>query len=146
MRGTAAQDVNFELRKAYYSALQGTISVNVYDEIVPVDAVSKDANSFKYVLLSTNTNVSDNDKTEHGWDNTLLIDVVTGYHRFPGRKENDDICAEILPIIYPASNSYLTVTGFKIITTEIIGNETIIEPSDTHTIVRRLIRVRNIIR
>jgi hypothetical protein len=145
-RNVVLSDVNYELRKAYYTALQGVISVNVYDSVIPKGSVDYDANSFKYVLLSTSTNVSDNDKSSHGWDNTLLLDVVTGYHQFPGKKENDDICAEIMPIIFPQSLNYLSVTGFTIIGTDIIGNEDLVEETETHIITRRLIRVRNLIR
>lgn len=145
-RNQAISDCNDAMLTAYYSALNGNLSgVNIYDSYVPDDEENLNQD-FKYVLLSTTTSLSDNDKTQQGWDFTLLIDVVTGFRNNARRKELDAICEDIMPLIYPASGSYLSPTGFKVITTEIIGNEDLIEETDNFIAFRRLIRVRHLIR
>jgi len=134
------------LRKGYYTALNGNITVNSAN--VPVyDRVPNNI-GYPFIKLSTQTTTDISDKTAFMTNNTIVIDIVTGYDGNDGGKaDSDDIANQVLGLIRTRSSGYidLTADGFNIVTTTLDSSNTIEENKDTHYIYRRVLTFRHII-
>ena len=107
------KDASYTLRVGYFTLLDSVLSVPVYD------AKADDSASGNYVVISTQSSVSDSSKDSFQYDHSITVDVVT---RFQGNtatsKTADDIANAISDAIQPTpSTSGLTVTGFIVLTT-----------------------------
>ena len=134
MKDTAAP-----LRKGYYDKLQG-ISVGVFDELLPVNNTSK-----SYVLLTSQT--ADEARTKERFMSlcTMLVMVVVRSLSHTGRIECDAIADEVLQTINPlrASEGYIEMQGFQVLTTVLLQNESTHQMSGTEHIYRRLLRFQH---
>lgn len=99
-------DTHKALRKAYYDALEGVLTVNsgqtivhVYDELAQgIDQ----QNEKYYVLMTTQTATEDSTLTKFGHETTMLLDIVARTTATVGKNILDEIAAQILTIIIPA--------------------------------------------
>lgn len=107
------KDASYALRVGYFTPLDSVLSVPVYD------AKADDSASGNYVVISSQSSVSDSSKDSFQYEHSITVDVVT---RFQGNaatsKTADDIANAISDAIQPTpSTSGLTVTGFVVLTT-----------------------------
>lgn len=107
------KDASYALRVGYFTLLDSVLSVPVYD------AKADDSASGNYVVISSQSSVSDSSKDSFQYEHSITVDVVT---RFQGNaatsKTADDIANAISDAIQPTpSTSGLTVTGFVVLTT-----------------------------
>lgn len=138
------QDVNYQLRKSYFQALNGvvvwnTLSVPVYDKFAPNDAV------YPYIILSTQTDVEDSVKNCQGHDATMLVDVVTGFSGEVNSEQMDSICGQIQGIINPINPRLTMDGGFQLIRTRKISDNTLESQNGVWKILRRLLRFDHLI-
>lgn len=107
------KDASYALRVGYFTLSDSVLSVPVYD------AKADDSASGNYVVISSQSSVSDSSKDSFQYEHSITVDVVT---RFQGNaatsKTADDIANAISDAIQPTpSTSGLTVTGFVVLTT-----------------------------
>lgn len=89
-------EVSKAIRTAYYGALNGVISVPVFDVYALPEGQTK-----PYVLLSTQTSNQITNKSCKRFNATILVDVVTESKDPIGREQAEDIAEEIDNIINP---------------------------------------------
>lgn len=135
------KDTALPTRKAYYAAISA-LGYNVFDLRAP-DTATK-----PYIILGTQTNISENTKTSFDNRVSINIDIINSFDdSFGGRKPVDLIATEILEAINPApGQSSLNITGFNVLSTSIVADFTF-EPnfSDTETIYRRVITIEHLL-
>lgn len=112
------KDASYALRVGYFTLLDSVLSVPVYD------AKADDSASGNYVVISSQSSVSDSSKDSFQYEHSITVDVVT---RFQGNaatsKTADDIANAISDAIQPTpSTSGLTVTGFVVLTLRCAGS------------------------
>ena len=111
------------------------------------DMVARPDDQLPYVLLSSQTAIGEDMKTQFGTQNTLLVQIYGKQSLVVNRGEvdaiADDIMAQLIPI---DTSSYIAVSGFQVIKTTLdsLIDDTI---SDSDGIVcRKQIRIRFILR
>jgi hypothetical protein len=134
------KDTGLAVRTAYYQALEGNVAVNGIT--VPVyDGAPSDA-EFPYILLSTqdaNGGLSLKDDECFNTEETILLDIVTGFPSNTGGKKLSDLIAnEILQIVHPK----ITIDAKEVHTTFVAGT-TLEEQDGAKKIFRRLLRFRH---
>lgn len=127
------------LQAAYYTALNGNISVNSTN--IPVyDHVPEDAEP-DFIRIGEMTAIEAPDKSNYGWDVTVLLDVVTDY---TGKKRLQDIINEITKIIRLRSDNLLSLgASWNHYKTMVDNMNTLEELTDTGKLYRGLIRFRH---
>lgn len=133
---------NKPLRIAYVTGLAG-ISVPVWDRRVPKDTTEPEL----YVLVTSQT-ATDINRTKCGntsTDCTVLLQVI--YKVEQGYADSvpvDDVMDEITRII--DRNAQLTVTGFRVMDTE-LASATVDDAFEfgTQTVIRGLLRFRHVL-
>jgi hypothetical protein len=135
------KDPGFEIRKAYFEALNGNVILN--GKSVPVyDGTQTDA-MFPYIILGTQTNPEGvGAKVCYNTDSTIELDIVTGYlGDSGGKKDSDDIANQVKQLIYPDIE---LDNGFQALDVSVDNDITLgPEMSGSHKIFRRLIRFRH---
>lgn len=134
------KDTGLAVRTAYYQALEGNVEIEGIT--VPVyDGVPSDA-EFPYILLSTQDSIGGRELKDDDCFNTdesILLDIVTGFPgNTGGKKQSDLIANEILQIVHPK----ITIDSKEVRTTFISGI-TLEEQNGAQKIFRRLLRFRN---
>lgn len=103
-------DTHKALRKSYYDALQGNLTVqetglypvNVYDEL----AFGRDqVNEKYYVLLSTQTATDSSTLDRYGTEATILLDIVHRTGSMVTKDVVDEIGQQILSIVLPVNGT-----------------------------------------
>ena len=99
------KDCGYELRKAYYSALSGltynSLTVGVYDEIAPKDAV------YPLIILGDQTSVPSRSKDSFQRDALIEVKVLTRYNSNEGgKKVANDISNLVIARIITSNNTY----------------------------------------
>lgn len=141
------KDVSKILRTKYYEILNGNITLNGAN--VPVfDSVPFDTD-FPYILLSTITQLNEDDKDSFGTETVQTIDIVTGYSNgsYGGASDSDSIANQVKELIKPNKNSNVfdLSPNFTNIISIFERDNTIRENTDTNYIVRRLIDIKHVI-
>lgn len=135
------KDAGFEVRAAYFTALNGNLTALNSSNVPVYDDVPNNA-SYPYVKLSEQTqSQEDLSKDCTSLNTTTLIDIVTGFIQGGGKKESDNLANQILQIVHPL----ISVSGYQSFATVLEASNTLEEKTDTHKIYRRLLRFRNII-
>lgn len=133
------RDTILPLRTAYFSALNGNLTLNgqnvsVYND-VPEDA------TYPYVILSSQDSASFlNTKACDNTEDYVLIDIVTGFVKGGGNKDADLIASQVLNIV-PS----IQLEEFQNVKTTKVSDATLQEVTSSHKIFRRLIRFRHFI-
>jgi hypothetical protein len=102
--------VNFPretLRQAYYDALNGNISRDVYSTVPE----SKD----NYVLVGDILIREDSAQSFPVYDTYTTIEIVTRLFKRGGMESDEEIATEIDSIIRPTVTGFLTIPGWEII-------------------------------
>lgn len=134
------RDYNKALRTGYFQRLNGAVLSNsaaipVYSKMAPNDA------SYPYIILSTQTGVEASTKNDQGQDNTILIDIVTGFVGAVNDEIADDIADQVYQLIHPSNQNFVDVgPNLQIISTDLLLDTTVEGQNNTYKLFRRLIR------
>lgn len=135
------KDSGFEVRAAYFTALNGNLTALNSSNVPVYDDVPNNA-PYPYVKLSDQTQTQEEMARDcTSLDTTILIDIVTGFIQGGGKKESDNLANQILQIVHPS----ISVSGFQSFDTVLEASNTLEEKTDSHKIYRRLLRFRNVI-
>lgn len=130
-----------ELKKAYYNALNGNLSISginipVFDTILP--QVTPD----KYVLLYAISSNQKESKQRDFKDYTIQTTVICKFDAFIlDNRIADSIDQQISEILN--NGTYPTLTGFNIVVIKEESNQTTTDQLPTQTIDRRVTRYLN---
>lgn len=135
------KDIFLPIRQAYYTALQGNITlnsqvVNVYD-VVPMDA------QYPYVVFAQQQSTVTNLKRGcEAYQATILLEIVTKYAAYKGgRKDADTIADQIYSLLNPPLPQ---TDGMQIgLTYPDTDFDQGREMTQTHTINRRFMQFKN---
>jgi hypothetical protein len=99
------KNCDYDLRKAYYQALSGIIynsqTVNVYDEIVPSDAI------YPVIVLGNQMSRGERSKDNFMRDANIEVNIIQRYTSDEGgKKEVNDISNLIIARIITSNNTY----------------------------------------
>jgi hypothetical protein len=134
------KDTGLALRTAYYQALEGNVEIDGIT--VPVYDGAPSEAEFPYILLSTQdstSGISIKDDDCFNTDDTILLDIVTGFRGNTGGKKLSDLIAnEVLQIVHPK----ITIDA-KEIRTSFVASTTLEEQTGEKKIFRRLLRFRH---
>lgn len=137
-------NVSTAIRIGYSGALNGNVTAN--GTAVPVyDAYSiPEGVEYPYIIISSQTEVERRVKWCRMYEATVLIDIVTGSLGISGRRQSEDIAAQIEPILNPVTGPLIDITanGYKIGDTERIFSENLEDRNDVYYIYRKLLRYR----
>lgn len=135
-------EVSGKIRQAFYSALNGNVTVSatpipVYSDFNPNE------NEDKYILLSTQTEADIRNKKKFITDGTILIDIVHIQQAGALEKDTlDTMAGQIENIVDPtiSSNGLSAPSGVQFLNIKKLSTNDITLPSANNTVVRRLIR------
>lgn len=133
------KDPGYEIRKAYFTLLDGSLTLN--GENVPVyDRVPPKAKE-PYVVIADQTETDDSSKGCFSSETTVLFDIVTRYKSGGGKRDADMISNQLRELVI-VRYGFPLLDGFKIYGVRLESSNYLesMEPSD-YT-VRKLIRVR----
>lgn len=140
-------NVTTAIRLGYASALVSTIMhegqpVPVYDAYSIPEGVK-----YPYIIISTQTEVERRVKWCRMYEATVLVDIVTGSLAPSGRRDSEDIAAQIEGIINPITGPQVDITahGFKIGDTEREMNFDSQDRNDVYYVYRKLVRYRHLV-
>lgn len=134
------RDTGLPLRTAYYSALNGNITIN--GRVVPVYDGAPSNAVYPYILLSTqDSSEGIGCRNATATEDTILIDIVTGFQgNSGGKKQGDQIADQVLQIVHPD----LELSGdFQNLGTTLESSTTLTELSGSDKIFRKLLRFRH---
>ena len=133
------------LQVAYYQALNGNISYGGSN--VPVyDVVPKGAD-YPYILLGSQLVTETKFNTDTRITDVIFdVDVVTGFEgAFGGKSQAYDISEDVINAIRKTPGTYLSLSGFKMLTATLENSIILQEESETHILYINKLRFRHII-
>ena len=91
------KDPDFQLRKAYVTALKGNVAIN--GKTVPVfDRVPNSATA-PWIKLGSMTTINDQDKDQYNTEVQFLLEVHTAFIKGGGKRDADNISNQVLQLI-----------------------------------------------
>lgn len=133
------------LQVAYYQALNGNVSYGGSN--IPVyDVVPKTA-TYPYILLGSQfVNETNFNQTNRIVDVVFDVDIVTGFEGgYGGKSQAYDISDDVINLIRQTPGTYLSLDGFKIITTTLDSANILQDLDETHILYINKLRFRHII-
>lgn len=127
------------IRKVIYDALNGVISVPVYDEKRSVTSTSN-----FYVLLSTQQEVNNNTQDTFITQSSIDIEIYKKTGSEVSKDPIDDVEDEILAILHPlpTTDGISNYSGFQITNFRKDGSITrMIEISSTESVLRTIVKI-----
>lgn len=138
------KDVGYSLRKAYYSKLNGAVSLNA-SNVAVYDNVPDNA-QYPYIQIS-NVSVSDNSTKDNFNSNCVVtVQVFTGTDGTNYSKADaDNITNQVMQLLINRSSLPDASPDFKVITNSLESTSYIESQFDGFYEVRKVIRIRNIV-
>lgn len=138
------KDVGYSLRKAYYSKLNGAVSLNASN--VPVYDNVPNTAEYPYIQIS-NVSVSDNSTKDSFNSNCVVtVQVFTGTDGTNYSKADaDNISNQVMQLLINRSSLPDASPDFKVITNILESTSYIESQFDGFYEVRKVIRIRNIV-
>jgi len=138
------KDVGFAIRKAYYSKLNGAVSLNASN--VPVYDNVPDSANYPYIQVS-NVSVVDNSTKDNFNSNCVVtVQVFTGTDGTNYSKADaDNITNQVMGLLINRSSLPDASPDFKVITNSLESTTYIESQFDGFYEVRKVIRIRNIV-
>ena len=137
------KDPGQALKTAYSTALQ-VLSVNS-KQVLFYKQVPESANDI-YTYVSDYTMVDDSNKDTFQTECTITVNCVAPYHNAWGDITMvDDIADQVLQTINVKAGSYLSLTGFSLITTSLDNSSEFTREENGATASVRTLRFRHII-
>ena len=130
-----------ELKKAYYNALNGNLSIVGF--LIPVyDTILPEITPNKYVLLYAISSNQKESKQKDYKDYTIQISTICKFDAFTlDNTIADSIDEQISEILN--NGNYPVLTGFSIVLIKEESNQTLTDQLPTQTIDRRITRYLN---
>lgn len=129
------------IRKAVFAALFESIShggefVGVYDAYEIPDGIS-----YPYILISSQTSSQRVTKGRRPMDDTLLIDIVTGFKAPEGRELSDEIAEQVNELINPDDRANLdtSANGFIVGDINLQSERDMTAKNDMYYVYRKLL-------
>lgn len=131
-------DITGPLRKAYYDALNGNISVPVCEQYLDTNQYP---NATKYVIIQNQTVNDASLKCGINQDSSLQLDIVTIFNANSGGSRQAELIAnEILELIFPVKEIVLPAQiGIKIWRGWLEGSRNITQETSTSRIFRKIL-------
>lgn len=138
------KDVGYSLRKAYYSKLNGAVSLNA-SNVAVYDNVPDNA-QYPYIQIS-NVSVSDSSTKDNFNSNCVVtVQVFTGTDGTNYSKADaDNITNQVMQLLINRSSLPDASPDFKVITNSLESTSYIESQFDGFYEVRKVIRIRNIV-
>lgn len=129
------KDPGKNIRKAFYDAISG-LGYSVVDELTDNESLTN------YIILSTQTEDDTSTKSSFDANGTLLIDIVTKHINTVTKETAENIADAVLNALKPTVTSKLTdsYNEFQITNLKRISANTLISPTTTGYLVRKLLR------
>jgi hypothetical protein len=141
------KDASLPLRRKYFELLNGNLTLNSVN--VPVFSVVPNQAVFPFVVIDTSSELPSEDKDTFGVEYIQSIDIVTGYVNGGdgGYADCDLIAGQVKNIVKPSKTTNVFDLGvdFTNIVTIFERGNNVIEQTDTHFIVRRILEFKHII-
>jgi hypothetical protein len=141
------KDASLAIRTKYYELLNGNLTLNAVN--VPVFSVVPNQSTFPFVIIDTASELPSEDKDTFGVEYIQSIDIVTGYVTggYGGYADCDLIAGQVKNIVKPSKTTNVFDLGvdFTNIVTIFERGNNVIEQTDTHFIVRRILEFKHII-
>lgn len=135
------------VRTGYFSALDGVISVRVFDSFAPdADENGQDVHP-PYVIISSQTSVQRTVKRCKVYDLSVNLDIVTGSQDTIGMSQAEDIAEEIENIVNPDTFEDIDITtnGYRIADTRRLSDGQLTGKNDLYYIYRKIISYSHLI-
>ncbi len=138
------KDVGFAIRKAYYSKLNGAVTLNA-SNVAVYDNVPNSAN-YPYIQIS-NVSVVDNSTKDNFNSNCIVtVQVFTGTDGTNYSKADaDTISNQVMQLLINRSSLPDASPDFKVITNTLESSSYLENQFDGFYEVRKIIRIRNIV-
>lgn len=134
------------IRKAYISAFGsvgiGSVTIPIYDRRVPISI--NPIPLIRIIISSQTTRITDENKCDHGWECSILLDIITEQSiSFVNSSIVDDIEEQIMTTIdlWSSNKTELQIPPFICYHTTFSDSHDIEIETPTTTLIRRLIRV-----
>lgn len=133
-------DINTPIRTAIRTALQGYVTyaattVNVYSE-------QNFQDESLFILLTTQTEADDSDKTKHNTKATIVIDIVHEAVQGVTYDVVDNVAGQVMGLMQPSrtTTGLTNPTGLQILNLKRLSSNTLTIPNADKNIMRRLLR------
>jgi hypothetical protein len=138
------KDPGYSLRKAYFSKLNGYITLNSNDVKV-YDNVPNYA-EYPYVQIANISTSDESTKDNFNTNCVVTIQVYTGTNGYSySKKDADDISNQVLQLLISKTSKPDASPDFSIITAQLESSTYLETQYDGFFEVRKIIRIRNII-
>ena len=133
------------LQVAYFQALNGNISYGGSN--VPVYDVIPQGADYPFILLGSQfVNESNFNTTRQIVDVVMDVDITTGFQgSFGGKSQAYDISDQVVNRIRKTPGTYLSLSGFKILTSTLDSANILQDQDETHILYINKLRFRHII-
>lgn len=109
-------DLNYSLRVAYYSALNG-LGVPVYYQTLPPTA-----NPDNYIVFRSINNSDASTKGTADTSTTVTVEIHTKTDQVNRGLSADMIARDVFNVIYPNKHDQLAISGGQILSTELVSD------------------------
>ena len=138
------KDVGYSLRKAYYSKLNGAVTLNAV--AVPVYDNVPDSANYPYIQVSNISVVDNSTKSNFNSNCVVTVQVFTGTDGTNYSKADaDNISNQVMQLLINRSSLPDASPDFKVITNLLESTGYIESQFDGFYEVRKIIRIRNIV-
>lgn len=120
------RDVNYSLRKAYWSALSG-VEVNALAIPVFYQELPANYNAANYIIINSISNSDSSTKHKADVISTVTVTIYTSALASNAGKIADDMASQVLAIIYPDGQTRLLLDdadGLQLVSTRLAGDNT----------------------
>ena len=112
-------DINYSLRIAYYTALNGIAGVPVFYNNLPPN-VSPDT----YIIFRSITNSDASTLSTNDLETQITVEIQTFESGLNSGQSADMIAREVFNRIYPNYNAVLTIDGAQMVSTRLLNDVT----------------------
>ena len=112
-------DINYSLRIAYFTALNGIAGVPVFYNLLPPNISPDTYIIFRSITSSDNSTLSTNDLNTQ-----VIVEIQTFDSGLNSGLSADMIAREVFNRIYPNYNSVLTIDGAQMVSTRLLNDIT----------------------
>lgn len=136
-------DINTPVRTAIRTALQGNVTYNA--AVVNVYSEQNFQDEDLFILLTTQTETDESDKTYENKRATIIIDVVHEVSAGVTFDVVDNVAGQIMAIMQPSRTTTITIPGLQVLNLKRLSSNTLNIPNADKNIMRRLLRYEMIL-
>ena len=119
------KDVNYPLRKAYITALDGNITVDAVNVPVYYLQAPEEETSEAYITLNQVSNVDAGTFSDHKTTTSMQVQIHTWDDNGNAGKKADDTAGAVLAILYPNPQTVLNMSAdsLQMVGTRLAGDQ-----------------------